>query len=344
MRNATVAFEPAYGSKETKTSNGSSASVERCGTERHVEMINQNKTYLTYEKLNEQSVRALEIIERHRGKGSAIESYRPMFIPIVERYFVKQEQLTALKPRVRQTLRDGKQAVKELYWTTRSWFGPLSVVIPGFEPGDFSCDPDKPDSVVAAADRLLDFVQSQQAESGSPPGDDNDQGAADDIAAVDEQIKIGFADQLVEELTASKEVASAKSIEAQDRLAEEQELRNAIRESALEVQHTLVLIRNTLRYTLGSSHRDYQKLRVAKSRHDADESAVELEIDEPVQGNASIESVNNRHIVDSDTIAQVPLAAVNPTVSDDGGNGQGTSTGIAPYLATDTEINPPSAI
>ncbi len=344
VRSATVAFDLAYGLKETKTANRSFALVERRRTERHVKMINQNKTYLTYEKLNEQALRALEIIERHREKESAIESHQPMLIPIVDQYLKRQEKLTALKPLVKQALRDGKQAVKELYWNTRSWFGPLSVVIPGFEPGDFSCDVDKPDSVVAAADRLIDFVRSQQVESGSPAGDDNDEDAADDVVAADDQLEIGFASRLVEELTARKEAASAKWLEAQDYLSEKQELRNAIRESALEVQQRLISVRNTLRYTLGRSHRDYQKLCVAKSRHDADESAIELEIGEPIQESDSEDSENALHIVDNDTIEQVPLAATNPSASDDGGNGKGTSAGIAPYLAVDTEINPPSGV
>jgi hypothetical protein len=264
--------------------------------------------------------------------------------PLVKHYFDQQEQLTESKPLVRQALRNGRRAVRELHWNTRSWFGPLSIVIPGFEPGDFRDDTSKPDSVVAAADRLLDFVRSKQVPSGSGLSDENGEEATGDSAAFDDQIEIGFAARLVEELTAYKEAASAKWLEAQDRLAKEQELRNAIRESAVKLQERLVLLRDTLRYTLGRSHRDYQKLRVAKSRNDADESAVELEIDEPVQPNASVDDVINRHIIDSDTIAQVPLAAVNPSASDEGGNGKGTSTGVAPYFASDTEINPPSGV
>ena len=143
-------------------------------------------------------------------------------------------------------------------------------------------------------------VDTGEAIDGATAGADAFTGdAADDIAPSDNQVEIGFVARLVEELTASKEIASTKWFEAQDYLAEEQELRNAIRESAIEVQQMLILIRNTLRYTLGSSHRDYQKLRVTKSRHDADESVDELEIDEPIQESDSVEPENNRPVATS---------------------------------------------
>jgi hypothetical protein len=300
-------------------------------------MLTQNRSYISYAKLNEQCRRALNVIERHQRKTPAIGSHKPMLQSTVERYFDQQEQLSALKVSGKQALREGRQAVRELNSCIRSWFGQLNFAVVGFDAGDYDCRIDSPDSVIGAGERLIEFVLSHKSANGDATageGDaDADAASAGTAAGAGDNGTMWFADQMVEELTAVKDAAVAAWMRAQDCLADEQELRSAIRESAIEIQRALVSVRRTLRNTLGTSHRDYQKLRLSRSYH---EDADELDVVEQIEGLASDDAAVQTGIGEEDTIRSEPFVVTTPPAAppatEDKGNGKGKPADVAAYL------------
>jgi hypothetical protein len=132
-------------------------------------------------------------------------------------------------------------------------------------------------------------------------------------------------------------VAYEKWRNAQDLLAEEQELRNKIRETAIEAQNGLVSLRKTLRNTLGRSHRDCQKLRLSRGKGDELQSAEQLE---------SITSTgenDSSYIADIDAVESVPMAAAGTPASGDGGNGRGAAACIDPYFSPTDQATSPNS-
>lgn len=279
-------------------------------------MLSQERIHMSYGRLNELCRRAVNVIERHQQKTPVVASHKDTLFPIVDRYFDQQEQLTSLKVRGNEALSEGRQAVKDLYRCIRSWLGQLEYEVEGFEPGFFDCNGNSPDSVIGAAERLLDFVVSHQGESqGSAGGDAGEAEGGAGGVSTGSGSGIAFAARLIEDLTATKNRALSKWLEAQDCLAKEQGLRNAIRESSLEVGQALISVRRTLRNNLGSSHRDYQKLRLSRTyRDDADE----------------VESVEQVEAVAGDNAAE------------DKGNGKGKPADVSAFLQPADQPTPPA--
>jgi len=300
-------------------------------------MLIQDRSYITYAKLNEQCRRAVDIIERHGEKAPTIDSQKSVLLPIINGYLDQQEQLTRLKARGKEALRDGNRLVKELYLVMRSWFGQLDFLLVGFNPVDFDCDLNRPDSVIGAADRLIDFVRSRM--DNTEETDDGVGQASGDTGAT---TRLEFAAQLLEDMTARRDAAYSAWREAQDYLAEQQELRSSIRETAIEVQHALVAIRKTLRHTLGSSHRDYQKLRLNRNRHEVAESTEQLETVEQLEELDSVDSFDSSGFGENDGIESVPVVVTSAPVAEDKGNGKGKVTGIDPYYSSSNQSNGPA--
>jgi hypothetical protein len=301
-------------------------------------MINPDRTYISYGKLDEQCRRAVDIIERHRDKGVVIDSHRSTSLPVINRYFKQQEQLTALKTQATQASEASIQEAKALSRSLRAWLGQLSLMVSGLDSRDFSCDAGAPESVIGAAESLIDFVTTHQAESAGAAEDTTggESGTAGEPSSAGDETAIVFAAQMIDDLTSGKTVAYEKWRDAQDRLSKEQELRNKIRGTAIEVQNALVSLRKTLRNTLGSSHRDYQKLRLDHGKRNESEDAEQLE---------SISSTgenDSSYISDIDAVESVPLAAASGSASTDGGNGRGAVASIDPYFLPTNQANPPS--
>lgn len=109
-------------------------------------MLFQDRSYISYTKLNEQCRRAADVIERHAEKSPAIDLQRLVLLPVFSRYLEQQEQLTRSKVGCREALLEGNRAVKELYVHMRSWFGQIGFLLPSFDPHDFDCHVNAPDS------------------------------------------------------------------------------------------------------------------------------------------------------------------------------------------------------
>lgn len=315
-------------------------------------MLNPDRSYITYEKLNEQCRRAADIIERHYQKAPAIESQKSVLMPIIDHYLDEQEQLALLRARGKQALEEGNGSVKDLYRSMRSWFGQLRIMVAGFDRGDFRCDPESPDSVIGAADRLIDFVRSHRdavdtaggagGQAGTEAGGDANDGTGAGPAnagGTGAGMQSAFLARIVEDLGTRRNAAHEKWIEAQDCLAEEQELRNSIRESAIEVQHALAAIRRALRNTLGTSHRDYQKMRLSRGRR-GDEAGDESEAVEQVEGLDADEAVQGGGIGEDDTIESEPLVVKTPPEAEDRGNGKGKAADVASLLSSGDQASP----
>jgi hypothetical protein len=297
-------------------------------------MINQDRSYITYSKLDEQCRRVLEVFERHSDKSAAIASNKTMLQPIVNSYLEQQEQLTCLKASSKQALIESAGACKQLYQHMRSWFGQLSMAISGFEPGDFSCKGSTPDNVIGAVDRLIGFIRSRQDETESGVAAEGEA-----ISSGENNARIEFAAQLIDDLGSCRTAAYEKWRTSQDLLAEEQELRDSIRKSAIEVQRALVAVRETLRNTLGINHRDYQRLRVSRGQRIDDETAETTNSVDHPQDAASTDA---SRISQQQPVASIASIETSVSTTEDKGNGKGKAPGVAPYFIPIAQANPPA--
>jgi hypothetical protein len=170
--------------------------------------------------------------------------------------------------------------VGNLYLDIRAWASHLNAAVPGFNSGDFVTSSDSPVKVVGLAEELIEFVQS---------------------LAGNENVQIPFAQILIEDLTARKDRTNAEWIEAQDYLAQEQELRSVLREKAETVNQLLIALRRTLRATLGFKHRDYKAMQLNRGARTDVEETTESQIELSVANSAG-DSVDV-----SDTIETTPI-------------------------------------
>jgi hypothetical protein len=190
--------------------------------------------------------RALRVLERHGATHEVLAAIEESFRLVAEAFIKAYDQARTSKPHKALELRQGRVATKVLHTTLRSWLGWLARDFDDFDGSAFSSEPSTPDDVIADGERMVDFVARHEATTGE---------------------KLPYADKLIAEVSQALGAARKEWTEAQDAMVAHQELQAQVRALAGELQQNLVALRRTLRTVLGTSHKDYQKLRLAKTSH-----------------------------------------------------------------------------
>lgn len=189
--------------------------------------------------------RAVRVVERHRSKHAAIEAYVDSLVPVAERYVAEYDRSRTTGPgRVKETA-EAKAAADALRQVVITWGAHLQRDMPGIDLAVFRNYSSPPDDLIAAAARLMEAVAAHVETAESP---------------------VSYAEPMTAEIEAAQAKAIKERDEAQDLLAQLQEQAARVRESGKELQAGLVSLRKTLRATLGPSHRDCVKLRLAQAK------------------------------------------------------------------------------
>lgn len=216
--------------------------------------ITPRTTNVPQHRLSRLAQRALRVLERHAPNHAVLQVIEPAFRETAEAFIASHDTVLSDGPRKRAELDEGRAAIDSLNRSLRSWVAWLGRDIQGFDPSEYTLNSVTPDDVLADARRLVHTLQAHQQSAATP---------------------LNYGDKLLQELTAALENARKEWTEAQDAITHDQERRAEVRALAGQVQKNLVALRRTLRTLLGTSHRDYQKLRLARSSQ-LDEEDLEV--------------------------------------------------------------------
>lgn len=223
-------------------------------------------------KLEREASRGLAILDRHASKSPVIASFEHSLRPTAQRFLELRQQVYRAEHADSLDLREANRSLVDAVTLLRSWVRRLNGDVPGVELGKFR-QLEVPEDAVIAGENLLGFVKQLQ-ESGKAPA---------------------YADNLVQTVTEALANLKQETQEAQDGMAHAQELRAEARELGVKLHRELVSFRRVLRTVLGSSHRDYQRMRSAQISHEDDEDeileAIETDPDEPVSTSAATPAV-----------------------------------------------------
>ena len=224
-----------------------------------IQTINQSpRVGVSQRLLRRLGSRAIAVLERHRDKQGALESYEE-FVAAVTAFNEAYDRGRNTGPSRYKETAGAEAAAKVLRQTVQAWAAPLLRDLPGLDLGVFLAPNAVPDDLIETAGRLLTSLAARQQSDTAPPA---------------------YFERLVAEVQAARDAAITARNDAQDLLAQIQEHKAEVRRLAAEVQSGLVRLRQTLRAVLGTSHRDYQKLRHARGRGvDEHEDDIELETD-----------------------------------------------------------------
>jgi hypothetical protein len=220
-------------------------------------LINETRTTVPQSKLRRLSGRAIRVFDRHKQKYSSIAAFETTLIPSVEQFVECYEGKTAGEIGAKKARNDSYAAVRELYLAGKNWISLLKRDITDLNVDQLSSTLSVPDDVINAATRMIELVTSHEQHS-------------------EDKLRYGAA--LIEEMTALVEAAQSKWAQAQESMVAQQELQAVAREKADTLNKELVVFRAVLRRVLGSSHRDYQMLRVSRYKEidtDEDEATEE---------------------------------------------------------------------
>jgi hypothetical protein len=210
---------------------------------------------IAMKRLRRLAPRALRVVERHQEEHSDIAHYQGTLVPAALDFIERYGTIVTNGSRAPNRTSEAHTSVNHLMTRARAWFGPLQRDLPGIELRPAST---VPDDVLAAVEHVLDHIEPRIADGTLPYGE-----------------------ALMADLGGALEAARAEWKAAQAAMAQAQAERAELRIAANRFVDELIALRKTLRATLGSSHRDYQKLRTARaSVPDADDTP-ETETTEP---------------------------------------------------------------
>lgn len=138
----------------------------------------------------------------------------------------------------------GLQTIDTLQRLARSWLGPVSRDIPRFDPSSIVERLEVPDDVIGTAQRLLDLVRARQANATTA---------------------LPYHYDLIASLSVAIESAVRNWGAHQAALLQQDTLRAQARQTAAAFEQELVASHRALRHTIGTSHRDYQRLRYPRN-------------------------------------------------------------------------------
>jgi len=245
-----------------------------------------NTTNVPQHALRRLAPRALRVLERHGPKHEVLLSIEESFRIIALAYIKAYDEVRTSKPHTALELRQGRVATRRLLVVNRSWLGWLARDFDDFDGSAFSSDTSTPDDVIADGERIVDFVARHEALTGEA---------------------LPYGAKLIEDVSQALGEARKEWTEAQDAMAEHQEKQAEVRRLASELQQNLVALRRTLRTVLGTSHRDYQKLRLAKTSHLDEEDAEVLDghgqPGDPIPSPDALEPITDDSATDDEAVA-----------------------------------------
>lgn len=189
--------------------------------------------------LTRQVKTANEVIARH-PTIAPIAAFGEKLGDKGERYLTEQRGLAALKVTKAAALERNAQARAELVMVTSAWIGPLSADVDGFVGASFLRTTNVTLDVLEDAEGVLEVVRSQ-------------------VPA------LPYADTLLSQLSAAMTSAREADTAAQLSTVAVQHAQGSLRSLGRELNRLLIGLRRAVRATLGRSHVDYQRLRVARA-------------------------------------------------------------------------------
>jgi hypothetical protein len=179
---------------------------------------------------------SIAVTERHAGKP-AVASHASKIVPAANGVLTALQELEQLKIDQVKLVGASKQQIAALNGVMLDWSGPLERDIEGFDSGVFTRDVKLLFDVLQKAIVLKQTVEQQG-------------------------VDLPYRELLLTELSARIDGASGTDESAQTARVAVQEKQREVRELSARFHKELVSFRRTLRAALGSSHIDYQRLRV----------------------------------------------------------------------------------
>jgi hypothetical protein len=205
-------------------------------------------THPPYYRLNRTVHAVPGVFDRH-ADNEVIASFRAPLEPKLEAFHSSYDALEARRSEAQTTLVQSKAATQELLRAKQSLVGRVARDVPGFDLRDDSPS-DTPLDVISDAGRVVRVMREE--------GKDLPY-AAVTLATIEPRI----------------EAASTAYTAAENARVALQEQQAETRARAVELQRELTQLRRALRAQLGSSHADYQRLRVARSRKVGEDEEVD---------------------------------------------------------------------
>jgi hypothetical protein len=203
--------------------------------------------HISQHKLRRLRSRATRVVQRY-GELPQIAAFQHTLVPIAERHHAVGNQVTASTAHVHSLMQVGREHVGVLYGAMHGWLAQVGRDLEDFDTRTFVARPDVPDDVINDGERLLSLVRQLP----------------------DDALPYGGA--LISTLGAQLEAARTAWAGAQDALSEQQALKAELRTASEALNAEL----KALRPIIGTSSRDYQKLRTARA------SQRDEEDDEPL--------------------------------------------------------------
>lgn len=205
---------------------------------------NETKNVVQW-RLGRAARRAVRVVERHRDKSQVVAEYDATLAPKVSAYLALLDKVNAMTANQRRTLAEARARVAELYRAVATWLGLLARDMPEVDMGEPDGDSRVLDDVMRRATTLIENVRLH-GERGAQP--------------------LSYAQALTTELETLIARATEANRVAEDARAELQERRRDLRAIASGLHDELIALRRVLRSVLGSTHVDYQKLRLNRIR------------------------------------------------------------------------------
>ncbi len=199
-------------------------------------------------KLRRLAPRALRVTERRAVESVALQRCESTLVPVAKEFIASYDRVKGFNTKWRREMSEGHGAVRELILTIRRWLPRLAADVPHFERSTFA-DTAVPDDVMEDAERLKETVLDHQ-----------------ELAAIQEGVRVlPYASDLLAELDPAYDAANEEWSEAEHTDSEYQRALTNTRRLAGQLQHELVVFRQTLASVVGTSDLDYQKLRVVRA-------------------------------------------------------------------------------
>jgi hypothetical protein len=179
---------------------------------------------------------ALDVMQRNADK-SVIAAHAATMVPVANGVLIAIQVIDRLKGKQVALLAESTEQTAQLHGLMLGWSPLLERDLASFDIGAYVRDPNLPFDVVQKAMSLKSYVEQEAA--GLP-----------------------YQQTLLAELTARIEGADGAAKSAYTARTALQEKQREVRELSATFHKGLVSLRKTVRAMLGSSHLDYQRLRV----------------------------------------------------------------------------------
>ena len=219
-------------------------------------MTNQDQNpHVSIETISRLGVEATDVIERNGSKPS-IAAHAPRVVPNAQAMSRVYDELKQLKVDARAALAGRDVKLAALLRTIASWSGHADQDIEGFGTSELLVSER---TVLAVVDNGRTLIGTFRAKGETLP----------------------YAQEAISDLQARcDDVLAAHQTSKEVRVALQEKQREG-RTAALALHDSLVALRRTLRAVLGSDHYDYQRLRMTRSRGNADPPVGEPAVSEP---------------------------------------------------------------